>query len=500
MAVTTTGSRNGIIAWAVTATILGVGSLIWATISYTQASKAERDLQALTGRYNKIASAADLAGEDVTALEAAKGDESRGLGQYNLLPLSRQQTIQLSQFLAGASVSDDKAARAQVQGVLDRAKAGVNGGGNGGGSTTAPTEGGVAVEAPLDTSSVVSALRGMTDNAQKLRDALKQREAELAAARAAVAQAEKDKQQIIAEQSQSVEAVVQSAREAQQNAQTYSTSQDEQVANAQKLAAEKTEEGIKNADELNNQLIAANQKYAQLQRDYNETKAQLEKFRVPVDQILQKADGVITRVTGTDRVAINLGRGDGIAPGMTFEVYDRLGVPRPKTDNAAEDAALKGKASIEVVSVQPGISECRIVRQTPGLAITEGDPISNLVYDKNVKFNFYVYGNFNLDYKGPPTERDTEIVRRLISGWGGNVAQDLNSKTDFVILGDEPVVPNYTQEELTREPQKAFEKERAEQALEAWTETRTKANQLNIPILNQTRFLYMVGYYEEAGR
>ena len=33
-----------------------------------------------------------------------------------------------------------------------------------------------------------------------------------------------------------------------------------------------------------------------------------------------------------------------------------------------------------------------------------------------------------------------------------------------------------------------------------FNDVRVKANSLNIPILNQTRFLYMVGYYEEAAR
>ena len=49
---------------------------------------------------------------------------------------------------------------------------------------------------------------------------------------------------------------------------------------------------------------------------------------------------------------------------------------------------------------------------------SQGDPILNVVYDKNVKFNFYVFGQFNLDYAGPASDRDTEIVKRLISGWG----------------------------------------------------------------------------------
>ena len=68
------------------------------------------------------------------------------------------------------------------------------------------------------------------------------------------------------------------------------------------------------------------------------------------------------------------------------------------------------------------------------------------------------------------------------------------------MLGNEPVVPNYTADELAREPEKAFQKEQAEQALDQYNTTLSQANQLNIPILNQTRFLYMIGYYEEAAR
>jgi hypothetical protein len=489
MAVSNTGSRNGIITWAVVATILGVGSLIWAVISFTQANKAQKDLENISKRYVDVIDQGGLSGDDVTALKAIRDDASRGFTpQTKLLEVARRQAQALTTLIGGPAAATDKEARAAVEAAINSARAASKG-----------TDG-TGKEAAIDGSSLVATIKSLSEYATSLQRNNAQLTEQLAAAQKSAIDAQEQKAKVDAASNEKVEVASKQAAEAQANADLYAQSQDQQLTTVTEDAANKVQQGIRNAEELNDQLNLQRQQFAQVKRENDDLKAQLASFRVPVDQIVQQADGVITKTSGTDRVFINLGRGDQIAAGMTFEVYDRLGVPRVATEDAADDQLLKGKASIEVVNTQQGISECRVVRLSPGAAITEGDPIVNVVYDKNVKFNFHVFGKFNLDYQGVATDRDTDIVRRLISGWGGNVQDQLDTKTDFVVLGEEPVVPSYTQDELAREPEKAFEKEQSEAALDAYNELRVRANQLNIPILNQTRFLYMVGYYEEAAR
>jgi hypothetical protein len=64
-----------------------------------------------------------------------------------------------------------------------------------------------------------------------------------------------------------------------------------------------------------------------------------------------------------------------------------------------------------------------------------------------------------------------------------------------VILGTEPPLPNFTKEELDQ-PINADKKEKADAALEKYQAIQQTALDLHIPILNQNRFLYYVGYYD----
>src|SRR6185369_16280755 len=110
-----------------------------------------------------------------------------------------------------------------------------------------------------------------------------------------------------------------------------------------------------------------------------------------------------------------------ISPGMTFEVYDRnQGIPA-LGDSATDESLPKGKGAIEVIKVSPGSSECRIINQQPGMSVREGDLIANLVYDRNTKYQFMVYGDFDLDQNNVSTTADAEGIKRLVTQWGGKI-------------------------------------------------------------------------------
>ena len=126
--------------------------------------------------------------------------------------------------------------------------------------------------------------------------------------------------------------------------------------------------------------------------------------------------------------------------------------------------------------------------------------IVNLVYDKNTKYNFLVYGNFDLDRNGVATPQDAEVIKRLVTQWGGNIVSDINVDTDFVVLGREPEIPTASRDELDDDPILKARYDAAVAESEAYAEISAKAREYRIPILNQNRFLYLIGYYNQAKR
>ncbi|MDB5304063.1 MAG: hypothetical protein JWM97_1612, partial [Phycisphaerales bacterium] len=255
------------------------------------------------------------------------------------------------------------------------------------------------------------------------------------------------------------------------------------------------------------QLLASNaqNELTKVQGDLKKTQdivvkliARLTHYRQNATRALQQVDGIVSRVPDNKIVYINLGEGQQITPGLTFEVYDqRKGLPA-LTAGPNEDTDLPaGKASIEVIRILPNTAECRVIKVATGQTIVEGDLIMNLVYDVHTKYNFVVYGDFDLSGTGQFTPVEADVVRRLCGQWGGRVSDTVNVDTDFLILGKEPAIPVLgdapTAPELER-------KDRAQKALDAYQDYKSKAITLGIPILNQNRFLYFIGYYDQAKR
>jgi hypothetical protein len=159
----------------------------------------------------------------------------------------------------------------------------------------------------------------------------------------------------------------------------------------------------------------------------------------------------------------------------------------------------KGKASIEVINVGQNSSQCRVVRSSQGQTLTQGDLCANLVYDRNLKHVFFVYGKFDMDNNGVATDAEAEVVKNLITRWGGKITDKLGPEVDFVVMGKEPTVPVYSADEL-QQPLNKAKFDEAKAALDAYNKTREEAVSLSIPFMNQTRFLYYTGYFDAAKR
>jgi len=229
-------------------------------------------------------------------------------------------------------------------------------------------------------------------------------------------------------------------------------------------------------------------KLAQQQARIDELVQTLASFRPSADRtsLLQITDGnVVEAVAGQDIVYIDLGKKDAIKPGMTFAVYSRIrGIP----------ADGKGKASLEVVNVFAETSECRATMTTPGDPVLRGDVVANPVYDRTRKLTFAVAGDFDLDFDGIIDDPGGDQVVQMIANWGGQVVDKIDTRTDFIVLGAQPVSaePPEGTEEVAAEPQRSTEELKAAQ--KAFDIAKTEARALSIPVLTRTQFLHFVGF------
>jgi hypothetical protein len=190
-------------------------------------------------------------------------------------------------------------------------------------------------------------------------------------------------------------------------------------------------------------------------------------------------------------VQINLGSNDHIYRGLTFAVYDR-GQPIPRDG--------KGKADIEVYNIGDSFSAARIIRSDRKNPIVVDDIIANLIWSPTKANTFVVAGDFDLNGDGAHEDDAIAKIRALVEKWGGKVADSVTVNTDYVIMGTPPEVPaKPTMQEVERYPNATEKYERALQQAAKYKDIQSQAQALSIPILNQERFLYFIGYKTQAG-
>ena len=206
---------------------------------------------------------------------------------------------------------------------------------------------------------------------------------------------------------------------------------------------------------------------------------------------LQPKGKIISIIKDDRLVYIDRGRFERIVLGMTFEVYDK--VTGVVTDPHDKDN-LHGKATIEVVSISEHSSVARIVRSDPVQSIVEGDVIANVVYDPTTVYKFVVFGEFDIDNVGQATVSDRRRIETMITVWGGVLTDTLSYDTDFIVLGKEPVLPDALPAG-TVDPDKIAVHAAQLKKYELYQTYAKAAHEQGIPILNQNRFLSLVGYY-----
>lgn len=232
---------------------------------------------------------------------------------------------------------------------------------------------------------------------------------------------------------------------------------------------------------LNEQLLIAQEKIKQLQRDRSS-----ESLRAGDEAAL--VDGrVVSLESGDGSVIIDRGRRDHVVLGMTFEVYGEAAAIRvdPKTGEYP-----RGKASVEVIGVDETTSRVRVTRSLRGNPIARGDVLANALYDPNKKYVFLVFGNFDSG-DGRLTPEGQGAVKALIEEWGGKVTDALTGDVDFLVLGSRPVLPPPPRPDAPIAMVEEYIRQR--QLAERYDELLKQATATSIPVLNQNRLGTLTG-------
>ena len=268
-------------------------------------------------------------------------------------------------------------------------------------------------------------------------------------------------------------------------------STEEQVANVTaKLDAAREQLGEREA-----QIQTLQSKLTETETALNQQLAKLEaiKPKPDIEVAAFQPDAKIVRIDlQTGVVYLNLGSDDHVYVGLTFAVYD-------KNEPIPEDG--QGKAEIEVFNVGQKVSAARISRSSVKKPIVPEDIVANLIWDPKVANDFVIVGDFDFNQDGRIDPEGAERIAELVGRWGGRIVENVAIDTDFVIVGDEPVVGTRpTGEDLNADPDVAQRYQRAVDRSARYTQLVARARELSVPVFNQKRFLYLIGYESLAKR
>ncbi len=199
-------------------------------------------------------------------------------------------------------------------------------------------------------------------------------------------------------------------------------------------------------------------------------------------------DGELIGVNlAANEVYLSLGRGDKLPIGITFTVYDAAASVLP---NASGEFP-PGKATIEVTRVDGETSTARILESSRGNRIVAGDKIVNAIYDPDKTYEFVVFGNFDANNDFVATPAETNAIRALIRNWGGTIVDDLSGQTDFLVLGERPILPPQPGLDAPAPVIQAYAAARSRQ--QRYDRLFEGAQSASIPVLNQNRLETLTG-------
>lgn len=261
-----------------------------------------------------------------------------------------------------------------------------------------------------------------------------------------------------------------------------------------------TDEQIKS---FQDKLEAAQATVRQKQLDLQDKETKLEETNQLLDSALSKLeeikpkpnievqafkpDAQIVKVDLQNGIVyLDAGTQDHVYRGLTFAVYDR-NKPIPESG--------EGKAEIEVFQVNQHACAARIIKSDKKNPIVPEDIVSNLIWDSKTSNRFVVIGDFDFNNDGHANADGRKRIIELIHRWGGTVTDAVTVDTDFLIVGQPPAtLQRPTQDEIDIDPMAQQRYEQSLQKLKDYNAILKKANDLGIPVFNQKRFMYLIGY------
>lgn len=197
---------------------------------------------------------------------------------------------------------------------------------------------------------------------------------------------------------------------------------------------------------------------------------------------------IVSQIEDQNKVYIDIGREANLTLGMPFKVFDSDDIMK------INDPESEGKAVVEIININSNSAVGRIVSRKPRAVINNGDVLVNVVFDPNRVFTFHVFGQFDLDYDDEVDEDGTEQVRSMVRRFNGELAETMGFSTDYLVLGVEPELPIRPDDELDLIKMNEYKVQL--ENYQAYQDRIAEATELGIPVLNQNRFLDLVGYFE----
>lgn len=204
--------------------------------------------------------------------------------------------------------------------------------------------------------------------------------------------------------------------------------------------------------------------------------------KMTVEKLIQRNDGQVLEL-GANVVYISLGDELGVRPGMRFAVYSSM-------DRGSIDPQVK--AIIEVTETEKLTSAARIVQVASGNPILENDLILNLVYDRELKLNFFVLGDFDLNGDGRPDRNGYERVVAIVASSGGTASAQLSPAVNFVVLGTEPKLSAKPAEDAGEKEQLDYQKQLAR--YRGYSDLKDQIEAMAVPKISPSIFLKFTGH------
>ena len=268
----------------------------------------------------------------------------------------------------------------------------------------------------------------------------------------------------------------------------------------QQTMRDSTDEQIQ---EFQDKLEAEQAKLRQKQLDLQETGSKLKETEDLLDTALVKLkeikptpnievqafkpDAQIVRIDLQNGIVyLGAGTKDHIYRGLTFAIYDR-NQPIPESG--------EGKAEIEVFQASEQVCAARIIKSNKKNPIVKEDIVSNLIWDSKTSNRFIVVGDFDFDNNGRPDKDGQKRIIELIERWGGSLMDDVTVDTDFIVVGPAPTpLTRPTQDEIDIDPMAQQRYDQSLEKVKKYDALMQKANNLSVPVFNQKRFMYLIGY------